>query len=110
MSLQTDIAGDYAQIDATETVTLTPKNRTASADTSVTALRQPLNKQQIAWAASIGQCLVSVSFVLFGNTMGTLVPQPLDQITDSGNVVYVIRQVDKLTLGSRYRCSCGPNE
>ena len=108
MSLASDITTDYLKFDDTETVTLTPKNRIATADDTVTALRQPLTKKQIDWAASVGKSGVVVSFVLFGNTT-SLVPQDMDQITAS-SIIHVILMVEKLTLGTRYRCLCAPHD
>ena len=105
MSLATDIQSDYTKIDDTEIVTLTPKYRTLAADATVTALRQPLNKKELDWASNAGLSPKAITFTLFNATL-TPTPQVNDTITDSSSVVYTIMKVDKLTLGTRWRCVC----
>lgn len=106
MSITSDIAGDHQYIEGTETVTLTPKNRIASADTSVTAKRGPLRWRELQLMGEVAIEARALAFNLFTVTHGSLVPQPGDWITDSTGVVYTIRSAEKLTLGQRWRCVC----
>lgn len=105
MTLAADIADDYTIFDNTETVTLTPKNPAGTADSSVTALRGPVTRQQAAqmgggFVASPNHC----SFAIFIATLGSTVPRPGDTITDAASVVWNVLMAQQATLQSRYDC------
>lgn len=110
MSAVDDIQDDYLEIDETETVTLASAFPTGSSDATVTALRRPLSRRDVSFAAQMGYSADSVVWCLFTRTMGSLQPRAGWTITDSSGDVFVILSVSKNTFGTWWRCVCNRND
>ncbi len=105
MTLATDIAGDMAQMDGIETVTLTGyRSGSTVTDTSVTALRRQLSHRELQLGGPVGLEPTDMVWHLQENTITTIVPAPGDTITDGDSVVWTILSASKETLGTRWRC------
>lgn len=92
MSLADTIADDYTIFDETETVTLTPQNPAATADSSVTALFTPISQGPIA-GGIVGLESKDMQFTLFGATL-TPTPKNGDKITRADATTWLIKSVD----------------
>ena len=104
MTLADDIASDLASVAITETVTLTDSSANTS-DASVTALRSPLNKRELAAGGPAGVSPGDIGFSIQANTT-SIVPARGDYITDASSNAYTIVSVDTRTLQTVYRCLC----
>lgn len=108
MTIESDIAGDYALIDGTETVTLTPVNRSPSeaADTSVIALVGNVTQRQIMRLQEVGILPTDLSITMWKNTMGAIVPRPGDTVTRSDGNVFTILDAMYKAFDSKWECAC----
>lgn len=103
MSLATDIAGDYAVVDNTTTVSFTAQNPAAAAVTGIVALKRAPQKRDLDYAANIGFTSDMVVWHLWNTSIN---PQQGDKITDAGSVVWNVQSASQDTLASRWRCVC----
>lgn len=106
MSLAADIADDYEFIDGVEEVTLTPTTPAAAAQPSVKALQRQLTRSEIFFGPQIGISPSDTVFHLWVSTLGVVVPNPGDTITQSSGVVWEILSLQLQTLQTRWRCIC----
>jgi hypothetical protein len=107
MPLADDIANDYTYFDGLETVTFTPRNPTGAAVPNVKGLRRV--QEQTSIAATSGAMPsepIDVVFHLWTATLGGAVPKNGDSLTDSLGTVWTILDLQKTTLGTRYRAAC----
>lgn len=103
MALSVDYGGDYAFVDGTETVTLTPKP-TGTAVTTVKASRSSLGRAELTAGGVIGASPGDVIFYLWDDTLGGTIPKTGDFITDADGTSYVIRTVTLRSDEVQWRC------
>lgn len=99
MTLAADIAGDLADFDFVETVSLYSQSGD-STDSAVTGLRRAI--LQAAGGEIEPRDTV---WHLQASTVATA-PVPGDAITDGDGTVYTITAVSTQVLGTVYRCQC----
>jgi hypothetical protein len=104
MTLATDIAGDMADFDGLETVSLFDVSANTT-DASVSALRRAVNYSPTQAGGSLGVKPTKTVWHIQQSTTD-IVPDEGDTITDASSVVWTIDSVDKATLGTRWRCPC----
>lgn len=104
MTLADDIAGDLADFDGVETVSLYSAAGNTT-DSAVTALRHAIQYRDLQLGAPVGVEPTDTAFNLQASTV-TTAPKQGDTITDSSNTVWTVLNVQKVTLGTRYRCAC----
>ncbi len=104
MTLATDIASDLEDFDGVETVSLHDQSADTT-DATVTALRGLLSHREVQQGGPLGIEAHDVVFNLQANTT-SIVPEPGDTITDGDSVVFQVLSVNKMTLGTRWRCVC----
>jgi hypothetical protein len=99
------IAADLEHVDATETVTLT-QTATMTEKTVEHALRRPVSLREIE--ASGGSYARGDMKFNLPQDQTSFVPVAGDTITDAATQVWNIQEVERLALGTRYRCWCKP--
>ena len=104
MTLADDIAGDMADFDGLETVSLYDVSANTT-DASVSALRRAVNYSPTQAGGSFGVNPTKTVFHIQTSTTA-IIPAEGDTITDSASTVWTIDSVDKATLGTRWRCPC----
>lgn len=102
MTLAADIAGDMADMDGYEAMTLKPRNPTAS-DVSCYGIKGPLRKMQLAILGGMGLGPSDLSVNIDASTASSTVPKQGDKLT-IGSTTYTIELVEVVTVGNRYRC------
>ncbi len=104
MSLASDIANDYEFIDGVELVTVTPDTPAATAQTNVKALQRQLSRSDVYFGTQIGISPSDTVFHLWASTLGAVVPNPEDRITQSGGTVWRILSLQFSPITGRWRC------
>lgn len=103
MTLAAAIMGDWAVMDGTAAVTLTPSG-SGSADAVAHALsRQITNKEA---AESNGAYVIGDLVWSLPVEEVSVAPKPRDTITEADGTIWTIIAVDRATLRTRYRCWC----
>jgi hypothetical protein len=106
MALADDIANDYQIIDGVEDVTVTPRTPAAAAQPNVKALRRAISRSEVFFGGQVGISPNDTVFHLWVSTLGGIVPNPGDTITQAGGQAWEILSQQLQTLSTRYRCVC----
>lgn len=105
MSIAEEVADDWEEVEGIETVTLIATNRAENEKKGVKALRGSMKHRELMLAQQLNMPLDSVVFILFTNTMGTFVPQPMDKI-QAGQERFTIKHAKEGRFGTPWRCMC----
>lgn len=98
-----DLSGHYAYFHGTEAITHTSTRDTGNlTDAVANALRRQVTSKEAA--ASNGVYTTSDLAWSLPVSQAAYTPKPGDKITDAAAVVWTVLQVDKATLGTRWRC------
>lgn len=106
MALADDIEDDWQYIDGVEDVTVTPTTSAAAAQASVKALQRQLSRSDVFFGSTAGISPSDTVFHLWKSTLGSVVPNPGDKITQSDGTVWEILSLQYSPQTRRWRCIC----
>lgn len=104
--LITAVQGDYQYVDGVETVTYTVRATGAVLATvhGIPAAEEMSEQGEMAVSKATRQ-----AWILWANTMGSVVPAAGDTITDAAGVVWTVNESSGPAIGASrvyYRCEC----